>query len=265
MGGKKGRKRRNMAELASDLNNMADLMDDDSSTEATPATPSKSPPSKLRAVDSDDSATRVILEKLSSIEKSSQATAKAMDALTATVQSLLNRVTTHSEKIQKIDLETEKLQKENLELKMKLNDMQRHSRLWNLKLHGVKEENGENIRQITMDILSKVAPQINDKMALAVDIAHRLGTMKKVGSPRTIIIRFTMRFYRDIIWREAKNSGFLRDNNLRIKEALTPEDAAAREKLWPLVKKARDEGKRASFRGPFAYIEGKKIDCLEVN
>ena len=253
--GKKGRKKRNAAELASDLSDMAEFMDDDSSTEALPLTPSKSPPSKLRAIDNGDSATRVILEKLSSIEKSSQATAKAMEALTATVQSLLNQVTTHSEKIQKIDLETEKLLKENLQLKIKLNDMQRHGRLWNLKIHGVKEENGEDIRQITINILSKVAPQISDKMALAVDIVHRLGTVKKIGSPRTIIIRFTMRFYRDIIWREAKNSGYLRDNNLRIKEALTPEDAAAREKLWPLVKKARDEGKRASFRGPFAYIE----------
>lgn len=252
-----------MAELVSDPNSMAESLDDDSSTEVLPATPSKSPPPKLRAVDSNDSATRIILEKLSSIEKSSQATAEAMNALTATVQSLLDQVTTHSEKIEKIDLETEKLQKENLQLRMKLNDMQRHSRLWNLKLHGVKEENGENIRQITMDILSKVAPQINDKMALAVDIVHRLGNMKRIGSPRVVIIRFTMRFYRDIIWREAKNSGFLRDNNLRIKEALTPEDAAAREKLWPLVKKARDEGKRASFRGPFAYIEGKKIDYQE--
>ncbi len=58
------------------------------------------------------------------------------------------------------------------------------------------------------------------------DIVHCLGNMKKFSSPHTIIIRFTMQFYRDIIWREAKNSGFLRDNNLCVKEALTPEDAA---------------------------------------
>lgn len=116
--------------------------------------------------------------------------------------------------------------------------MQRHGRMWNLKIHGLKEESGEDIRQITINILSKMAPQIINKIALAVDIVHRLGTVKKIGSPRTVLIRITMRFYRDIIWREAKNSGYLRDNNLRIKEALTPEDAAAREKLWPLVKKA---------------------------
>ena len=71
-----------------------------------------------------------------------------------------------------------------------------------------------------------MAPQISGEMALAVDIVHRLGTMKRTGSPRTFIMRFTMQFCRDIIWREAKNSGYLRDNNLRIIEALTPEDAA---------------------------------------
>lgn len=260
--GRKERKRRSMAKLASDLNDISESLEIDSSAlQDFPPTPSKSPPSKVRAIGNDDSTTRIILEKLSSIEKSSQATADAMNALTATVQTLLNQVTAHSEKIQLIDGEMEKLKKDNLDLSMKLSDLQRHGRLWNLKLHGVKEENGEDIRRITMDILCNVAPQISDKMPLAVDIVHRLGATKKDGSPRTMIIRFTMRFYRDIIWKEAKNNGFLRANNLRIKEAITREDAAAREKLWPLVKKAREEGKRASFRGPFAIIEGKKIDC----
>lgn len=37
--------------------------------------------------------------------------------------------------------------------------------------------------------------------------------------------------------------------------ALTPEDAAAREH--------REEWKRAYFSRPFAFIDGKKIDCQD--
>ncbi len=45
-----------------------------------------------------------------------------------------------------------------------------------------------------------------------------------------------------------------------IKEDLSPEERAAWAKAWPLVKKAREESKRASFFSAFAYIEGKKVN-----
>lgn len=251
-----------MAELASELHVNSEMNEDSSTSElqSFPPTPSKSPPPKFRVVGNDDSSTKIILEKLSSIEKSSQDTAKAMNALTVTVQSLLSQVTAHNEHFQSIDEEMATLKLENRDLKKKVNDLQRYSRLWNLKLHGVREEKGEDVRRITMDILCNVAPRISDKMPFAVDIVHRLGEPRQDGSPRTIIIRFSMRFYRDIIWKEAKNNGFLQANNLRFKEALTADDIAARQKLWPLVKKSRAEGKKASFSGPYAFIEGKKID-----
>ncbi|XP_028460248.1 uncharacterized protein LOC114572697 [Perca flavescens] len=72
-----------------------------------------------------------------------------------------------------------------------------------------------------------------------------------------------MRRFRDAVWKEARGSKFLLDNNLRLTKALSPEEKAAREKLWPLVKKAREKGKKASFRGLFVFINGKKIDCSE--
>lgn len=67
----------------------------------------------------------------------------------------------------------------------------------------------------------------------------------------------------DAIWKSAKGCSFLRDSKLRLTEALSPEDQVAREKLWPLVEKARKEDKKASFLGSYALIEGKKIDHLD--
>ena len=68
-----------------------------------------------------------------------------------------------------------------------------------------------------------------------------------------------MRHYRDIIWKMAKGNKFLDEKKLCIKEALIPQDQAAREKLWPLIQKARQEGKKAGFKGPYAFIEGRMI------
>lgn len=109
-----------------------------------------------------------------------------------------------------------------------------------------------------------LTPKIRDSLKEGVDIAHRIGQRRQDGPSRSTIVLFAMQRHREAIWKEAKGSKFPLDNKLRITEALSPEDKAARGKLWPLVEKAREEGKKASFRRPFVFINGKKIDCSEV-
>ncbi|KAG1935380.1 hypothetical protein F2P79_019241 [Pimephales promelas] len=97
----------------------------------------------------------------------------------------------------------------------------------------------------------------------AVDIAHRVGRLragedKRVNS-RPIIIRFTTRTARDLIWKHAKQSPFLKTQSLRFKEDLTAADKEARSRLWPAVDRARKEGKAAYFSGARAFIDGKEI------
>ncbi|KAI2655011.1 Ribosomal RNA large subunit methyltransferase H [Labeo rohita] len=48
-------------------------------------------------------------------------------------------------------------------------------------------------------------------------------------------------------------------HHLRFAEDLSPEDRERRNKLWPLVEKARQQGCRAYFVGPKAYIDGKEL------
>uniref|UniRef100_A0AAV2LK43 Uncharacterized protein n=1 Tax=Knipowitschia caucasica TaxID=637954 RepID=A0AAV2LK43_KNICA len=50
----------------------------------------------------------------------------------------------------------------------------------------------------------------------------------------------------------------------RQQASLSPEDRLAREKLWPLVEKEGKEGKRATLIGPFALIDGKKMNYWDV-
>ncbi|KAJ8003701.1 hypothetical protein DPEC_G00151050 [Dallia pectoralis] len=203
-------------------------------------------------------------QKISSIEKTTVSTSKQMEKLTSTVQQLTMEVMQQKQTTEGMKDEIHALQAENKILKPNIADCQRYSRNWSLKLHGVKEEDGEDVRCRVINILEKVAPRIRDKLKEGVDIVHRIGPRRQDGSKRSIIILFALRLLRDAVWSEAKGSKFLLDNNLRITEALSPEDKAARKKLWPLVKKARDEGKKASFRGPFVFINGKKIYSTEV-
>lgn len=152
-----------------------------------------------------------------------------------------------------------------MSLKSRVEELERYSRKWCLKLLGVKEREGENVRTITINHLARVVPRIKDKLEEAVDVVHRVGKQRPDGSPRHIIIRFAIRRYRDIIWMEAKNSIYLRENvSSYVKESLSKADIESRNKLWPLVLAARKEGKKAGFSGPFAVINNKRIDAISA-
>ncbi|ROL43507.1 hypothetical protein DPX16_0404 [Anabarilius grahami] len=281
-------------ELASDAclsNRFAVLADPPSSSDTKhdfslrlatsfPETPAKSPPSKkskkksetretcgdianiLNAIQALSAKQDATFQKLISIENSTDATTKAVDNLSVVVQKLVSDVNEHSEKMCRIARDITELQSSDKDAKSRIEQLERYSRRWCLKVHGVPETKNEDLRSIVKNILEHVAPGISGNLNDALDVMHRVGRRNlDHGTHRNIIIRFSTRLFRDTAWKAAKDNAYLKESRLRISEALIPADAAARAKLWPLVKKAREEGKKASFSGPFAFIDGQKIEA----
>lgn len=154
----------------------------------------------------------------------------------------------------------EKYDQKISELQHKLNEAERYGRRWNLRLHGVPEGNPEDIKAKVTNICCAVIPSSQEKITGDIDMAYRLG--KKTGAtdrPRTTFIRFTSISTRDLLWRAAKRSEYLRNNKLRFAEDLTSEDKALRNKLWPIIEAAKKEGKKAHFAGIRVIIEGKEV------
>lgn len=83
--------------------------------------------------------------------------------------------------------EVQALKMENSTLKSTLDESCHYRWRWFLKLHGLKEADGEDVRNCVIDVLQHVAPDISDNMHAGVDIAHRLGP-KQVEKNRSIII-----------------------------------------------------------------------------
>lgn len=203
------------------------------------------------------------LRRVSAIGITTEATSKRVEELTTTVKQLSLDVQQHKQTLEKMKVANTKLQEENKHLREAVAECQHYSRRWSLNMHGVRESRDEDIRGKIIDILGKMAPKLREDLKQGIDIVHRVGKLRDDGAARSTIVLFALRRLRDAVWKEAKNSQYLQENRLRITEALSPEDRAAREKLWPLIKKARDEGKKASFRGASAVINGKVIDCPE--
>ncbi len=123
----------------------------------------------------------------------------------------------------------------------------------------MKEKPEEDSRREVIGLFAEIAPHLVQKLDDIVDTVHRI-SKKEPGEPRQMIVQFTMRKYREEFWKSTKNSSVCRDRGVRFMEDLTREDRMTRAALWPLIDQARKAGKKAYYRGPFGYIEGKRID-----
>ena len=150
------------------------------------------------------------------------------------------------------------LEKENRGLKQKADHQEAYGRRWNLRIKGMKEKFNENIREDVMHLLKNAAPQLAHNMEEIVDVVHRVGR-KEERRTRSVIIRFVKRIHRDHIWRSTKESVVCREAGVTFTEDLSEAVKEARAEKWPKIAEAKREGKKAYFRGPYAYIEGKKI------
>lgn len=141
----------------------------------------------------------------------------------------------------------------------RVSNLESYGRRWNLRLHGLQETAKENVREEVIRVCQKVLPN-ETVISDAIDVAHQTGFKHSNESrPRAIIIRFIARRLRDALWKAAKSNEFLKKQGLQFKEDLTKEDRDNRQKLWPLIKKAREDGKSAYFVGGRAFIEGTEI------
>ncbi|KAK7135913.1 hypothetical protein R3I94_014549 [Phoxinus phoxinus] len=237
-----------------------------------PDTPSKEPaPKKGRSSDiSDEVNSAMALAIISSLKTVINDRA---DILDKGIEGLKTSVEFLTEEMKDIKCKAERTEKrvdddaENRinDLENKVTELARYKRRWNLRLYGLPESQGENVRQRVLDVCTSVLPAYADKVSDLTDSVHRLGKMMNSNTagatpkPRGVIIQFTMRHFRDALWKAAKNSAFLADNHLRFAEDLSPDDRERRQQLWPLVEKARREGHRAYFVGPKAFVNGKEL------
>lgn len=114
-------------------------------------------------------------QKISAIEITTGSTAKQIETLSSTVTQLVTEVATHKESLKVVDTEIQELQNANKTLKAEIGESKRYSWKWTLKLHGMREKDGEDARKVVIDVLSNVVPGISDNLEGAIDIAHRLG------------------------------------------------------------------------------------------
>jgi len=235
-----------------------------------PITPSKSPVSKkmMCTVGSEHANSSDIIVSLStlintrsdSIESMVSANALKIEGLKKTIDFVCAEVKDVKSKVCTLEVKMAKEEKRVDACQQRVSELERYSRRWNLRLYGVEETEKENIRRKAIEICQAVLPEEKNRLADTIDTVHRLGTKRQNDHrPRGIIIQFIARVCRDAVWKAAKTSPYLRNNGLRFAEDLSKEDRERRSKLWPVIKKAREEGKPAFFIGGRGFINGSEV------
>lgn len=232
--------------------------------ESDPNTPGKPAEKKLKGEltlsQLQNNIAGLINERADSLESLVTRNTVSIDALKKSIDFVFTEVETLKADMKVVNRTCENNNQKLSEVEMRINEAEWYQRRWNLRLHGIPENKQENIKARVADICCAVAGENQAKIKEDIDIAHRLGRFNdKQKMPRTTIIRFTNRSSRDLVWRMAKNSSFLKENRLRFTEDLTTADKALREKLWPIIEAAKKEGKKAHFAGVRVIIEGKEM------
>lgn len=239
-----------------------------------PVTTASTPEPKRGKVDSDELTLTDMQENIVKLitqhldQKINSVNEKIDSLLTATTENKnkIEDLAKHSEfiyqQLQDTNKKVETLEKQNKEhehkiafLEDQVNRLEGQQRRQNLRLCRLREEPGEDLKKIVIDICHKTAPEVE---WLHVDICHRIGP-KEPGRTRPVIIRFGNRSDRDEVWKSSKDSEFLKSKGLHFKEDFTSRDREARLELWPQVKEAKDRGIKAFYVGSKAIINGIEV------
>lgn len=164
--------------------------------------------------------------------------------------------------VKNIDDKLKSMEQRMSDLEKRLEDTERYSRRWNLRLFNLPEstnETAEDTRRQVINLFGDILPEEKNKMDFLVDTVHRTGRRLEDRRCRPVIIQFTTRTFRQKIWEASKIAVVMKEKRLRLAEDLTFQEKQCRNKLWPLVKQARDERKKTSWRGPDAIIDGRRV------
>ncbi|KAI2644888.1 Conserved oligomeric Golgi complex subunit 3 [Labeo rohita] len=115
------------------------------------------------------------LTRMQSLETTVKNNTSSLNSVIKALEFMNNQVEEVTDKVNSLQIKVESLEKENRVLRDKCDELDSYKRRWNLRVSGVQEQRGEDVRKILIDLFSKVSPVISDQLIYTLDVAHRLG------------------------------------------------------------------------------------------
>ena len=135
---------------------------------------------------------------------------------------------------------------------------ERHSRAFNIRVLGVREENGENCIHLLERVISE---RFDIPVGTTIENAHRTGKPTP-DRPRHIIARFYSRAVRASVMRSARVK--LATTPFRFIDDLSQDDLREKQRVRPYMDELYRQHKKPSFRNGKLYSEGREVTPREI-
>ncbi|XP_070550225.1 uncharacterized protein [Ptychodera flava] len=183
--------------------------------------------------------------------------------------SMNGSVSTLKENYQKLAEENKILRQRFDRVELSCDKLRGHSGRNNLIFQGIPEnvngrETWEECQEKVRNMLKNELDIENafDESAVPIERAHRLPDRFAGNSPRRVIVNFLSYQVRSSILQKGRT--MLRDSTFKVKEDFSPAIRATRRKLAPYMRKALDDGKRATLIYDTLLIDGVRYKFDEV-
>lgn len=165
------------------------------------------------------------------------------------------------EKVKSLEVQVADANRVALEARASCNQLERHSRGFNVRLLGVKEV-PQGTTEDCVNVLESVLEEKFNLSGHPIEHAHRVGKGTK-DHPRAIIGRFFSRRTRSSVMKRTKEC--LGGTPYRLVDDLTGADMAEKKRIRPLMDNLYHRGKRPSFRQGRLFADGKYLSSEQVN
>jgi hypothetical protein len=202
------------------------------------------------------------MSKLDAMEKKLTDLQTEMTSVSETVATLQTNYRTVSDKTEGLDFEMTVTQKQleyllesNASLKDELTDLKSRSMRDNLVFFNIPEQESEDTENVVRSFLEEKMKMPTDQAKeVKFERVHRAGPKLSHNRHRRIVAKFSNYKQREAVRSLGRN---LAGSNFYVHEQFPPEIVDQRKKLYPIMKKARDEKKNAYISYNKLYIEGK--------
>ena len=195
--------------------------------------------------------------RISETEKSCQFSASESESNKKDIKTAKDDIKHLKKSCDSFNKTSKELSEKGVEIDKKLCDLESRSMRENLMFYGIqeggeKEDCGMKVKELLRDIL-----HMENVENILFDRAHRVG--QRSTKPRPIVVKFHYYGEREKVRQTSYNcTDELKAANLGIGIQIPKDIREARKPLYPIMKKAKDEGKSVRFNGKTLLINGKE-------
>ncbi|XP_028409101.1 protein unc-13 homolog C-like [Dendronephthya gigantea] len=195
------------------------------------------------------------LEKLDSIETDLKEIKTSLEYAHAEIKDLKKENETMKADQAKSSERIQNLERNNNTLRDKVIDLQARSMRDNLLFFNMPENDKENTTEMIHELLETKMGMEDARNNVKIDRSHRIGRRKEGNrKPRPIVVKFNYHQDREFVRLNARK---LKGTTIGVSEQFPEEIETIRKSLYPELKKAKSEGKRARIVKDKLIIEGQ--------